>query len=481
MEIFKTKNFQEKYLRYFFALIILYRFGIIIFTEKYYFGGQLYKFIDIFLLLLIIWIIWGRILIIGYILLNFTMIKFDELHGTSTLGTSVACMTSFSLLSNYLLIRNRKSKFFIINQLEHITIKLVKSITCPRQLHIFAFMVYAASSFCAQFHHIQDAYWLEGKTLQEILTSSYLCRFHQPFLFIESNWPDLIHILSIIGVIGQTIFQFTIPFFVFSKFIRLYCIIWGWVFIINCLIFIQLSYLPLLEVILWLSLFHGYSGLSISNNPIIKLRNKFIQFKTSSTIFIFFLIYFIFSYCPFPKIGNISNYFSNIIPVIFTEQQYKYIGFEVPNVFNKFDLKMSDHWMTLHKFSKSKYSDVNASYLKNINLNESNSLELVPITLLSGKKGFLQQSDLLYFGNTLKYRRMLNGKSLKLEHINNPVVMDFIKARILFDYRFNNYSKCVYIGSLHKRDSSNKSIHHEIMRIVFMIDNNDEIIVMHLD
>jgi len=49
-----------------------------------------------------------------------------------------------------------------------------------------------------------------------------------------------------------------------------------------------------------------------------------------------------------PKVGVSLNF-------------YKSLGFEIPNVFNQDDLKMSDHWMTLHRINSYDFNHTTAS------------------------------------------------------------------------------------------------------------------------
>jgi len=478
----KSSSLFEKILRYSFAVILLYRFGIVIFTEKYYFGEQVSLWTDSILLLSIAWIIWGRILPAGYIILNAAMINFDMYHNISTLGTNVACVTSFSLLANYLVTKPAVTKYVLITVADEWSRKALKTFISPRFLHLYAFIIYAITKFCALSYHIQDQTWLEGKTLQEMLTSSYLCRFHSPFVFIEARWPFIIYVFSLIGVIGQTTFQLTIIFAIISSKIRSFTKIWGWIFILNCLIFIQLSYLPLIEVILWISLFHGRSGFSVKGNLFKKIKYLIFKFKISTTLTLLLVGSYIFFNFSIPKIGILSRILNVNPPITITQPQYAFFGLVIPNVFNESDLKMSDHWMTLHRYINHENHTVSITQLKNIGLTCSNEIELVPITKLSGEKDFFQQSDLLYFGNTLIYRRLLNHLSPKEAHEPNSVCTNLIKSRVRFDYNLNDYNQeIVYIGAYHERDSSDKSSSTEKLPFAYVVNNKKEISVLDLN
>jgi hypothetical protein len=476
----KSSSLFEKVLRNSFAVVLLYRFGIIIFTEQYYFGEQVFPWTDFFLLLSIGWIIWGKVLPVGYIALNAAMIKFDQNHNTSTLGTTVACMTSFSLLANHLSIKLSVSNLNIITVADKWSRSALTKYTNARFLHLYAFLTYAICSFCAQLFHLDDQTWIEGKTLQEMLTSSFICRFHTPFVFIEDRWPLVIYVFSLIGVIGQSIFQLSIPFGIISSRIRAYTIIWGWIFIINCVIFIQLSYLPLIEVILWISLFHGKSGFSVKTDLFRKLKFQVKRYRFSTAISGLLIGSFIFYNFDIPKIGIISKKLDIESPM--NIGHYAFFGLEIPVVFNETDLRMSDHWMTLYKYKDIENHPINQSKLKDIDVKRSDEFELVPITKPSGEKDYYQQSDLLYFGNTLKYRRFLNYLTPEEAHKEDSLCTQLIKSRVRFDYNLNGYDESkVYIGIYHERDPSDKCASTELLRFAYIMNNKSEISILDLN
>ena len=181
-----------------------------------------------------------------------------------------------------------------------------------------------------------------------MLTSSYLCRFHTPFVQFQNIFPSLFNILSIIGVIGQSLFQLLLPFGLFFKLTKFYIIVWGWIFIINCTVFFQLSYLPLIEIILWISLFHFRSGIGIKLNESIF---KKIFYRNKLYVCLFSTIYssYLFFYYDIPKVGNLHTIFLSRINFSVPHPPhylyYKLFGLDIPNVFNYDDLKMSNQWL----------------------------------------------------------------------------------------------------------------------------------------
>lgn len=438
-------------------------------TENYYFGGQHCKYTDIFLTITLALIITGRFVPIAYISLNYLMVSFDYKHGISTLATTVSCMTSFTLLGNYLSSYTKPVKLNFITNLEMRLNKFIKFVLPPRTVHFYAFFSYAVCSTCALFFHLNDSFWLSGRTLAEVLTSSYLCRFHTPFILVKEHFPSLLYFYSIFGVIGQTIFQLLILFSLFSKFIHRFTKYWGWIFIINCAVFLQLSHLPFVEIILWISLFHGYSGLwFIKKNRF----NPTKYFNRSSLVLTSITICFLFFFFNFPILGRLSNYINFKEPDPFF---FKVFGLDIPYVFNSEDLRMSNHWYVLHRVNEPSEDLINRK-LDNNNIDSFiiENCDLVPITNSSGEKCFYQLSDLLYYGNTLWYRRFLTGRDILESHKPGSYFSNLIEARILFDYRFCRFnSEKHYIGEFYTKDLSTGDKKHKIMFRSYFIATKD--------
>ena len=108
------------------------------------------------------------------------------------------------------------------------------------------------------------------------------------------------------------------------------------------------------------------------------------------------------------------------------------LGFDVPNVFNCNDLKMGDKWQVIYKF-------------------ENKIWKLCPITGLEGERLNYENfdilylhnhnSDMLYFGNTLQFRRSsINYNNTILNHLE----VSKIKNLILYDYYKKKEKKEVY-------------------------------------
>ena len=117
------------------------------------------------------------------------------------------------------------------------------------------FILYGLSSFAALGLHINDDYWMSGLTSKSLLSHPYLAKQYIIFQDFENSFPYLISLISIFASIFQSIFQFLMLFLIFNKIGRWFVFLWGMNFFILSLFVIQLSYLPHIEIIIWLTIF----------------------------------------------------------------------------------------------------------------------------------------------------------------------------------------------------------------------------------
>jgi len=130
--------------------------------------------------------------------------------------------------------------------------------------YILTFTAYGIMSLFALFYHLQDDFWIKGQTLQLLLLDPYLSKYFPLFEYIFISKPALLRIISYVAFIGQSIFQvFMIPL-VLTKWGRFFVKYWGMSFFLSSLFFINLSYLPHMEILLWLILFPGSKNASLT-------------------------------------------------------------------------------------------------------------------------------------------------------------------------------------------------------------------------
>lgn len=197
-----------------------------------------------------------------------------------------------------------------------------------------------------------------------------------------------------------------------------------------------------------------YTQLSLKKYPLKIIHN------------IYLLILIIFILFKYPT--GISNHLSKSINSSVNKYLYL-IGLQVPGVFNNTDLSMGDSYLVLHR-------KVHTDF------------ELVPITGLEGNRltysGYdmlnfsNHNSDLFYFGNTLRYRRTMiniNDENLKEFHTIGLGYTN-LKKRIVYDYYRNNFEGDVtYSVDVYRSSSSHvkimnvdKNRHNSILKYTAM-------------
>ena len=376
------------------------------------------------------------------------IVYLDYYFETGTLGTTVGSMCCFALCKTN-----------------------PRSIT--KKLKFIAFYGYAISSFTALLYHLNDTKWCSGETLSMIFQSSYLCRFHFLFVDLLTTFP-ILHLLSPLGILLHSFYQLLLPVCFLNKYIYQFIKIWGWIFFITCFLFIELSYLPILEIILWLSLFHGKNKLSF-----VKFyRNKNL-ISHSSFIILFSLIHIFFNFhIPFSgNIGNKLNFSGSLaknfnIYLPHSYNLFKVFGLETPNVFNHADLEMSNNWCVI------KRSKVAPKELFLIGKIKDLPFVYVPFTKRNGSKDYYQYNDMIYQyrHGTCAYRRSLN-------HLDTSVIENFHdshrsstlqhhKFLSSFDYKVNNLQgKYLYKIDFYKKKTINDEANLLFSKYL-LIDNN---------
>ena len=478
---------------------------------------------------------------------------YDTKLGTSTLGTSICQITILPLflvnsghyysLDRYL---STKNIYFskIIEFIYNFSGSSHKS--AIKRAYFLAFLIYYVISFAALTFHLQDPFWLKGLTTKAILINSYISKYYQFFRQLDSYIPFLFSIFSISASIFQSIFQFLMLPLIFTKWGKNFVVVWGFIFFLISLIFINLSYLPHIEIILWLLIFcpvkntihpmkifyddHcnlckramkffkyiNYNSfleflpISKNTNEIEKLGltqkeiNAFMAGTYKNQIYIGYDLYaeickhnvLLFPFVPIFIVGKLFDigpfiyeyiakrrykyfgrcslsffdeiaerfvpikntistkifnavfyfyFFATILYVLFNPNLFKYshskiaklsnwylylIGYDLPNVFNEIDLKMGQKWMQVSRLDDDK-------------------LKLLPFIGEDGQRLNYQNfdylnftnhnSDLLYFGTTLIFRRGQIGKNISYYMNEGESGWKNLLRRIGYDYNKRKY------------------------------------------
>jgi hypothetical protein len=395
------------------------------------------------------------------------LVKFsDAAASTGTLGTTILMQTLFVFLlmnsgeyysiDSILLKKKSVLSKFIRWQYNFIGRHTKTSLT---KVYFFAFFIYALISLGAMLMHIQDYYWSNGLTLKSLMSNSYLSLYFEEFRWLENNFPNFTNAFSTLGGVLQSIFQFGMIFLVFSKFGSFFVKWWAIQFFIISLFVINLSYLPHVELVLWSLLFFPtmrFFKKRTNENDVLheeKVQNNAFVQKTLNVklLKLFYKSYgilvLVFVLIRFPYVSNytteVLGYSKKVIGFVVSRS-----GLEVPSVFNLVDLSMGDKWMVIYRKKQN-----------------SNTWELLPITAENGERLTYSgnnvllfsnhNSDFLYFGTSLLYRRnIIRVKDYESFH-ENGVGYESIVKRITYDYKKKNLvGKYNYKITVYKNNSS---------------------------
>ncbi len=185
---------------------------------------------------------------------------------------------------------------------------------------------------------------------------------------------------------------------------------------------------------------HGFfNKCVIDNDNAVDTNKPILQYLQKQNGINFNLLYYflvvstvIFVVLNFPILSTWSNSFPRFKAS--ANLQLNRLGFQIPDVFNKDDLSIGNKWVVLYR-------------------QEGVNFHLVPITAPDGARMNYEgvdilnfsnhNSDLLYFGCTLRYRRAMlyvDDKSLESFHESGGYGFENILKRIKYDYMKNNLS-----------------------------------------
>jgi hypothetical protein len=529
-------------LRIFLGVFIFIRCAEIAHSIYIYYGPSLLLWQSFWILTLIFFFTVGLFTPISTLLLLASIRWFDSLTTTGNLGSIILVhLLIILILINhgfyYSADRQIMKRGGIFSRVLKAMYNVIgtPSASDIRNAYFLGFILYGLISFGAVLHHVDDQYWTAGVTIKSLLTNSYLCKYYSFFRWLEDTFPLIFGVISATGGVFQTVFQVLMIPLMFFKIGRKFVLVWGLGFILISLIFINLSYLPVIELIIWVLIFFPLrqgrqlhveynpsnpvhvsvvaflqkinfnlryvfskqpdcevlSGvLALKNNPsstmtgttlalkivqmnpllwalvpiIYLLRvlkfdfaknqwltrwlrspvNTPVVIDREQSVFLgssysrifahlfytpFMLILVLYSLLEFPYLGPkvLPVFGDSPFPNTFRTYSHK-IGLQIPDVFNRQDLAMGDHWMVMYR-------------------NTNNGLDLVPITDTDGSRlnyvGFdvmnytNHNSDFLYFGCTLQYSRNVLYTNDITQFHEDPSQYGYqnIAMRIKYDYQ----------------------------------------------
>lgn len=341
---------------------------------------------------------------------------FDARLLTGTLGTNVASMCLITLL-----LLNAGQRYSIdarilrgSNPLATTWRTMYRVVGSPdavqaTRIYFLAFTAYAIISFSALFYHLNDEYWRHGRTVGIMLTDAYLSRFYEAFRSWEAASPTLYRVFSAMCVAGQTFFQaamFPLMFFVLG---RRFVVVWGLVFFFISLVCLQLSYLPYLELVLWFMLFAAIRQQPASDSEQVSAQRASTVTAYSAAIAVAFTVFLLTWFAPGGRAWSGSAWNR-------PQRVLAWGGLDAPQVFNEADLRMGERWPLIER------------------IDASGKRERIPFNGDDGERLAYHRSDLLYFGNSLRWRRRMIASDPRRYNAPGNTGYEQIREVCSYDY-----------------------------------------------
>jgi hypothetical protein len=241
--------------------------------------------------------------------------------------------------------------------------------------------------------HFLDPMWLKGDVLQVFFVSSYISDHATLFENFRNNFPILYDFLCRWALYIQIFWEMVVFPFMFFRIGRAFVFLQGIVFFVSCLIFINLGYLPLKEIMLWTLLFNYPSFYKTSFGMI---HGQDLNPKQDLKTPKWFLIL-----CLIMLVSSVSFHYANIYSILtghrisgifWNKKQLPHFfmrlaGQDKVNVFNKQDLS------------------VNSANLVIYEVREDGSKRKVPYFDEDASRLDYLRNDLLYFQYAGKWQR----------------------------------------------------------------------------
>ncbi|HEY0740069.1 MAG TPA: hypothetical protein VGD40_01355 [Chryseosolibacter sp.] len=255
------------------------------------------------------------------------------------------------------------------------------------------FLFYALISLGAALFHFEDDYWKSGVTLKSLLTNSFLCKHYTWFRHLEDSNQALFSFMSASGGLLQGIFQLAMIPLIFFRWGRIFIVVWGFIFFIISFFLINLSYLPSIEILFWILIFWRCKSRGSMTDP---LPDTYARRPMSVLYSLYGILFVLFIVVDFPIVNRVfKNVLGETIPAATRFVLYKHYLI-IPDVFNRTDLSMGDHWAVVTRYYNSEWQIVPLVDEHGSRLNYQN-FDILNFTN--------HNSDVLYFATTLSHRR----------------------------------------------------------------------------
>ncbi|MEZ5172432.1 MAG: DUF393 domain-containing protein [Bacteroidia bacterium] len=253
---------KQSIIRWILGFFVMLRFSEIVYAAQYLPVYEDLNLIGFGTIAIIFLFTIGLFLPVTTVLLMFAVTIFEQHYRCFTLGTNILSTYLFvSVLSgsgryysaDALMLRSSFKLFNPVKALYRIAGNPDKNQL--RIMYFLGFVSYGVVSLCALSYHLFDENWMNGLTPYLFFPAAYLSTYFQFFRDLQEAVPGLFHVMSVVAILGQSLFQFFMIPLMWTKYGKVFVIFWGFSFFTASLFLINLSYLPHVEVLSWLVYF----------------------------------------------------------------------------------------------------------------------------------------------------------------------------------------------------------------------------------
>jgi hypothetical protein len=246
---------------------------------------------------------------------------------------------------------------------------------------VILFVIYAVNSAAALTYHLRDDYWQSGQTVQAMLTNNFLSRYFETFRAIERRSPQMLTVFSVASIVIQTVFQLLMLPLAFHRWGRWFVVLQGFAFFLVSVVFLQISLLPFIELAMWGLVFGSWMRHPREQPTNVRIAVSAPRATVLAAIVVASVI----------SLGHTAARALGMTPRnqrAPIERALIYLCIWPPDVFNETDLRMGENWYVIYRIGR-----------------DGAGRQLVPVFSEAGSRLYYHLSDLVYFGNTLVWRR----------------------------------------------------------------------------
>jgi hypothetical protein len=303
--------------------------------------------------------------------------------------------------------------------------------------------MYWGCCLSAMVFHTQDAFWLSGDVLPVVVTTPYVCDHHELMTGLRNEYPTMFLWACRLGLLAQVTWELLLFPLCYFRLGRVFVVIQGLLFFLGSLILMNLQYLPIAELCLWLLVF-GPSMLARLNSPRKSAATPErprpawsirIGFMPALGIAMAIVVLLQLTLCPYTLPASWGQHTAGIY--IRLAPLYRALGQNAICVFNRDDVQMGATYVVIYETDP-----------------KGEVLRVVPLLDLNGARLSYMRNDLLYFRHSVGWQRSPLEMRFHDEDFSRPTTLttEFVQRVAQLDARLNPaHRRRYYRASFYQR------------------------------